>query len=406
MSGPADHARFDASNTFGGFIGPGNLAEQVRIAVPYLFAGPFAWETSEPTGARLSELGAGPDGWRRILAHADRLGPAEEPTPPEITDYFALCLAAHWATAPSFVPTDVDAKIRAALWADQQDEGERGRMEVFALNLADWRLGRFSARDVQLPGDQVLSGHDGERLSVWVGALVSAASRSDDAGTERWLGAVRGELQREAEAFDNLWATHEPNLDAVRAASLLTHNVGDVNQALESPAGRKLKSDWKEDLAQLAQKGPKRFGGSFMRAAAVYNAGLSAEGHRNYPLRKAKPLRAHPDLLLPLGPFFDGWGASLATSPHLSDEGRGEVLAALLTGCKKVAGQQGYYRALAGFGEAWPGGIEDKRLARMLPAALRRELKDSELRKRLQVSRGAFESGWLKRGRKAVKGAR
>ncbi|MHC4375044.1 MAG: hypothetical protein ACYS26_00455 [Planctomycetota bacterium] len=401
-----EHARFSAADTFGGFIGPGNLLEQVRIAVPYLFAGPFAWDEALPEGARLIELGAGPDGWRRILAAGERLGSSEEPTPAEISDYFALCLAAHWATAPSFVPTDVDTKIRAALWSDQSDADELARMEQFALGLADWRLGPFSARDVRLPQDDVLSGHDGERLSVWVGALVHAASRGDDAGEARWLEAVRRELQREADAFDGLWRTSRPNLDGVRAASLLTHNAGDVNQALESPAGRKLKAAWKTELSRLAQEEGQRFGGAYARAAAIYNAGLSAEGHRNYPLRKAKPLRAHPELLLPIGPFLDAWGERLATSAHLSEEGRGEVLAALLTGCRKVAGQSGYFRALAGFAEAWPGGLEDKRLGRMLSAAQRRELKDSELRKRLQVSRGAFESGWLKRGRQALGGWR
>lgn len=402
----AEHARFSAADTFGGFIGPGNLMEQVRIAVPYLFSGEFAWGEPLPEGPRLIELGDGPDGWRRILAAAERLESAEEPSPAQISDYFALCLAAHWATAPSFVPTDVDAKIRAALWSDQSDAEELARMERFALGLARWRLGRFSARDVRLPGDDVLSGHDGERLSVWVGALVHATSRGDAEGEQRWLEAVRGELQREADAFDALWRRPRPDLDAVRAASLLTHNAGDVNQALESPAGRKLKSEWKVELARLAQADGQRFGGAYSRAAAVYNAGLSAEGHRNYPLRKAKPLRAHPELLLPLGPFLDEWGSRLARTQHLSEEGRGEVLAALLTGCRKVAGQAGYFRALAGFAEAWPGGLEDKRLGRLLSAAQRRELKDSDLRKRLQVSRGAFESGWLKRGRQALGGWR
>jgi hypothetical protein len=398
----AEHARFSAADTFGGFIGPGNLMEQVRIAVPYLFEAPFAWDEPIPAEARLVELGSGPDGWRRILAAAERLESTESPTPSQVSDYFALCLAAHWATAPSFVPTDVDAKIRAALWSDQSEPEELERMERFALELAAWRLGPFSARDVRLPQDDVLSGHDGERLSVWVGALVHAASRGDERGERAWLEAVRGELQREADAFDALWRGHDPDLDAVRAASLLTHNAGDVNQALESPAGRKLQADWKPELARLAQADGQRFGGAFVRAAAIYNAGLAAEGHRNYPLRKAKPLRAHPELLLPLGPFLDGWGERLARSKHLTDDGRGEVLSALLTGCRKVAGQTGYYRALAGFAEAWPGGLEDKRLARSLSAAQRREVKDSELRKRVQVSRGAFESGWLKRARQAL----
>jgi hypothetical protein len=36
--------------------------------------------------------------------------------------------------------------------------------------------------------------------------------------------------------------------------------------------------------------------------------GLSAEGHRHYPLRRMKALRRAPATLLPLCPFLDDWG--------------------------------------------------------------------------------------------------
>ncbi len=73
------------------------------------------------------------------------------------------------------------------------------------------------------------------------------------------------------------------------------------------------------------------------------DTGLSAEGHRHYPLRPVKALRRSPATLLPLCPFLDDWGAVVAKL-----EENDEVLAALVTGCQKLKGQQGYYRAIAG----------------------------------------------------------
>ena len=73
------------------------------------------------------------------------------------------------------------------------------------------------------------------------------------------------------------------------------------------------------------------------------HTGLSSEGHRHYPLRPVKALRRSPVTLLPLSPFLDDWGKAVAQL-----EESHEVLAALVTGCQKVEGQQGYYRAIAG----------------------------------------------------------
>jgi hypothetical protein len=56
-----------------------------------------------------------------------------------------------------------------------------------------------------------------------------------------------------------------------------------------------------------------------------------------------KALRRSPATLLPLCPFLDEWGGVVAQL-----EESHEVLAGLVSGCQKVQGQQGYYRAIAG----------------------------------------------------------
>jgi hypothetical protein len=136
--------------------------------------------------------------------------------------------------------------------------------------------------------------------------------------------------------------------------------------------------------------------GRFSLAVRVYQfTGLSAEGHRHYPLRGVKVLRRSEATLLPLCPFLDEWGAVVAQL-----EESHEVLAALVNGCFKVQGQQGYYRAIAGMRAAGAGAFD--RAAARIPNAAQRQLRDAELRKLVDVPRVSFESMMRKRARAAL----
>jgi hypothetical protein len=136
--------------------------------------------------------------------------------------------------------------------------------------------------------------------------------------------------------------------------------------------------------------------GRFELAVRIYqHTGLSTEGHRHYPLRAVKALRRSPDTLLPLSPFLDEWGSAVAQL-----EESAEVLAALATGCKRVQGQQGYYRAMAGMLARSPGAFE--RAAAQMPNTARTLLRESEMRKLISVPRISFESMMRKRARTAL----
>jgi hypothetical protein len=145
-----------------------------------------------------------------------------------------------------------------------------------------------------------------------------------------------------------------------------------------------------------------RYGGAFGRAAALYRELLASEGHRNYPLRKPRALRSDPSLLLPIAPFLDEWGERVAVSPGLAEADRAEIVAALVEGCRKVSGQAGYYRALAGFARTHSRGIEAPELAQHYPASVKRALRDAALRQRLAVRRESFEASYAKRARSIV----
>jgi hypothetical protein len=153
---------------------------------------------------------------------------------------------------------------------------------------------------------------------------------------------------------------------------------------------------WKRNAATVPLMEHLSARGRFAPAVFIYqHTGLSAEGHRHYPLRPVKVLRRSPATLLPLCPFLDEWGAIVAQL----DESH-EVLTALVTGCQKVEGQQGYYRAIAGMRAASSGAFD--RAAAHMPNAVQRLLRDSSLRKLIDVPRVSFESMMRKRARAAL----
>lgn len=389
---------------FGGFIGPRTLVGLVENTAPWLFDGAHPETPLLPVtaGPRVSDQARGALGWWSILRHAELLEQTDAPTPLDITDYFALCLGAHFGSCATYVPTDVDAKIRHALWLDQTDAGELARMRALALALGEWRITGVSARTVTVDGYGVFSGHDGERLSVLGGGWIGHWNQGDAAHAELFEAAIDAELTREAAAFRALAGQRGRELDLLALAAILTHNAGDVVQALGSKAGRIVPEERRARFTDLARERFERYGGAFGRAAALYRELLAAEGHRNYPLREVKELRQSHELLLPMSPFLDSWGERLARWPGFDDAARARVVSALVVGCKKVAGQEAYYRALVGFERAFDGGLSAPRLVEHYGTAVKREFKDAGMRQKLALRRESFESRYAKEARRIV----
>ncbi len=385
---------------FGGYIGPRTLTGLVRNTAPYLFDGSSARFQAPPqtTGTRLHEHAAHPLGWWSILRKAEQVVARESPTPEEWTDYFALCVAAHFASVMTFVPTDVDTKIRAHLWFERRAD-ELVLMRRFALGLKDWDLRGVSARFVQVDGFGPVSGHDGEALSVLCGALLGHMDSGDTAGAAELEDAVDAELHREARAFDAVAATPGRERDLLTMAAAMTHNAGDVDQGFSAREGKRVGEKQKLRFTRLAHERFERYGKSFGKAAALYRELLSSEGHRHYPMREIRPLRRDPDLLLPIGPFFDDWGLRLARYAGFSPQERADVFGGIVTACFRVKGQIGYFRALAGMARGLPQGLDSDGVLRYLPSGIRRDLRDAELRQRVAIRQESFESSLSKRAR-------
>ena len=359
------------------WIGPETLLSQVRNTAPFLES---RLPPAEP--GRLVAIGHSPDGFLRILASWENilrptLGPEEQ-----LQDYFALCLACHHATVATFVPTDVDTKIRGIVWHESRDPGVLRPMLRLALASRAWTEDGISIRAVR-----GVSGHNGEQWSAIAGGLGRLLELGDAASAEEAQAAIENEIDREQAVFDEVAAARGAELDLLRLSMTLAHNRGDLTQGMGFWKRTPVTAPLMEHLASR---------GRFSLAVRLYqHTGLSAEGHRHYPLRPIKALRRSPATLLPLCPFLDEWGGVVAQL-----EESHEVLAALVTGCQKVQGQQGYYRAIAGM-RAASSGVFDRAAARM-PNAAQRLLREAELRKLIDVPRVSFESMMRKRARTAL----
>ena len=154
------------------------------------------------------------------------------------------------------------------------------------------------------------------------------------------------------------------------------------NELLFKNNKRFLSSLWKRILLILAVFGP---------ATITAMADNDAGGIATYSLAGAK--LGYPILfLLPIGPCLDAWGESLASHRDLDQDDRAEIFAALAAGCRKIPGQVGYYRAIAGMA----AGTSLDQLAKRLSAGARQALKDPEIKRHLQLRRASFESSLRK----------
>ena len=184
---PDPTAAPESRGAFGGFIGPKTLLGLVRNTAPYLFDAP-------PPPAATGDQD--PLRWWRILLRSGDLTAASEPTPPQWTAYFELCVAAHFATVATYVPTDVDTKIRDHFWFLDQPADERARMRDFVLAVEAWDMRKVSTRIVDLGELGVHSGHHGERLSILSGGMLGMLRAGDADGAAVFEERIEAELAR------------------------------------------------------------------------------------------------------------------------------------------------------------------------------------------------------------------
>jgi hypothetical protein len=333
----------------------------------------------EREAGRLVEIGRSPEGFLRILSSWENILDESLTFEEQLQDYFALCLACHHSTVATFVPTDVDSKIRGLLWLATRDTDVLREMLELALVAQRWTLNGISARVVR-----GVSGHDGEHWSVLAGALGRFLQLGDSAAADKARTAIDQEIDREEQHLNEVAAERGAEIDLLKMVMSVAHNRGDLTQGI---------SFWKKTPATIPVMQHYAVRARFDGAVRLYQeTGMAAEGHRHYPLRPVKPLRRSPETLLPLSPFLDDWGAAvMRTIPNDAHE----VIEALVTGCRKIEGQQGYFRALAGMRAV--DGRHFELAAREMSNSSQKLLREGDIRKRIDVPRASFESTMRKR---------
>jgi hypothetical protein len=384
-------------------ISPAALLEGVANTAPFLFEGPPLFEKGEGLG------------FLKILLQArDRL-----PDEHDLWDYFDLCLSAHFATVGTFVPTDVDLAIRQKLWAGIQAESAFDPMWNRVLEMRDWSEEGVSTRWVRSGSGEKLSGHQGEWLSVAMGAY-GCARRSNP----HRMGEIR-------ESIEAVWKLQETVLLELKAAFLeepavgslrsflagvaaVAHNLGDLDRMFET---------WEIDDSDILKRRVYRSGHEdarfpkpvFLEAGRLYQMFLASENHRNFALRVPKGLRKSRSFLVPFGPFLDDWGRALVLEHGglLRESDFREIIEALILGWKKLNPvssftSQGYARALAGMASGFlPEGSSEARrrnLESWVPPAIRKELQEGGLRTHLMVTQAEFERKLLTKVKTALRG--
>lgn len=369
-------------------VSPSLLLEQTRNTAGWaLDEGP-----EQLTSSARARLLSAPElelRWRQPEAHLDYLG---------------IMLAAHYTTVATFVPTDVDTHIRFHIWQEiETPEGLDSSIAVLDEAIG-WDVRAVSARVVELPGftsstglPSRIYGHAGEWFSVRAGALGRALAIGHDEAAERLTAAIDAELTHEAEAF--AFARQSDPMLALRVATTIAHNTGDLSRVVEAwPKGAARKNEHIARYTKLAHgSATGAFLGSLKRelelAGHVNKAVMAPENHRYLALREPRSLRRSRALVLPLGPFFEGWARSVATS-GIEPKELGQVLAALLHGTESTPGSTSYHRAIAELHRVHPGGLET--LAEELPARYRRLVQRGPIRESLRITSAQWDARLLK----------
>ncbi len=361
-------------------VSPKILLTHVKNTVPFIFNQDFL---------------VGPNHrYLKILRHTEQRLEKSPDSELDHASYFELCVAAHWATIATFVPTDVDNQIRSRLWHPALPLETLFSMVDLVEEALTWDSTPLSTRGVKSPLTQdLLSGHHGEWFSISVAAY-GALRRRHPERAKFLAEKILKELDRQLEVFNHFREARD-GIGSLTAATIVAHNAGDFVRVMDM---------WSFDNEEYLKKGfleresSLHLKGAFLNLSALNKQYMAIENHRNFALRKPKALRIHSSLLLPVGPFFDDWGKLIAQSPYLSEFDLAEITEALFDGWVYLEKAIGYPRALAGLEMGIKGGLSQ--LCRLVPSKMAKQLSSGKLRTLTSISKHRFENQWNQFGLK------
>lgn len=354
-------------------IAPNILLKNVENTAPFLFQGEI--DTSGANRAYLAKLVFYKKNLK-ALAHID------------LTEYFNLCLAAHWATAGTFVPTDVDNQIREGLWRHETVGAHIQKMAKLTIESWQWDYEQVTNRKTYNPArGQVMSTHEGTWLSVAIGAYNALMKNKQPALAQDVADVILAEIDKEEKLLIEQREKRD-HLNFLRSTALMAHNFGDldrvINQWQMNP-----EDPFYQRIYKLGHNLNPSYSSILVYAGQVNKAFLALENHRHMSMRQPRCLRKSHKFLIPVGPFMDQWGNTLGESNLLSAEEKVEIIAAFYEGYTRQDHAYGYVRAYRGLIDALPEGLES--LERVLPFDFYQTLKKSKFANHAEQTREEFE---------------
>jgi hypothetical protein len=292
----------------------------------------------------------------------------------DLTEYFRICMAAHWTTAGTFVPTDVDNQIREGLWKHADIKKNIERMAKITIESWNWDYEQVTNRKSYNPERaQVLSTHEGTWLSVAIGAYNALVKNKLLDLANQVAEVILAEADKEEKLLLELREKRD-HVNFLRSTALMAHNFGDLDRVIDQ---------WNMPEDDLFRKRIYKLGHKYnnaqnpilVYAGQVNKAFLSVENHRHMSMRQPKCLRRSNKFLIPVGPFMDKWGKDLGESKLLNNDEKGEIVCAFLEGFNRQDSALGYVRAFHGLVSVLPNGLDT--LEQNIPFDVMRKLKDS-----------------------------
>ena len=355
-------------------IAPNILLKNVENTAPFLFKG--ALDTTGTSRAFLAKL----------IFYKKNLNLLKNI---DLAEYFHICMCAHWATAGTFVPTDVDNQIREGLWRHGEIGKHIEKMAKLTIDSWTWDYTQVTNRkSYNLTNNQVMSTHEGTWLSVAIGAYCALIKNKRLALASEMAEVIIAEADKEEKLLLALQEKRD-SINFLRTSALMAHNFGDLDRVIDQ---WQLSDEdpFKNRIYKLGHKLNPSHSPILVFAGLVNKEFLSVENHRHMSLRQPKCLRISEKFLVPVGPFMDDWGETLGKNQELTLSEKAEIVSAFFEGYKRQDQAFGYRRAFRGLINSLADGLNT--LEADLPFDLVLEIKNSQLFESAQVSKIEFEN--------------
>jgi hypothetical protein len=360
-------------------IAPNLILKDIEVTAPFLFKGEVNLEGKDR--AYLSKLVF----YKKNLNALKYIN---------LSEYFYLCMAAHWATAGTYVPTNVDNQIREGLWKHKEIGGHIEKMARITIDSWNWNYEEVTNRKSYNPDKgQVLSTHEGTWLSVAIGAYNALIKYKKETLAREVAEVILEEISKEEKLLNYLREKRD-HINFLRSTALMAHNFGDLDRVIDQWQMPEDDS-FRKRIYKLGHQLNDSYSPILSYAGQVNKKFLSVENHRHMSLRQAKSLRRSYKFLVPVGPFMDEWGEMLGKSQDLTPSEKGEIVISLFEGFKRQDHAYGYARAYGGIMRGLSH--DTNSLEAHLPFDLMAEIKKSAFLKISEIPKEEFESDFQKK---------